>query len=148
MRTNITGGVLAVLAVVVLFVAYLSLFTVYQTRQALVVRLGDPVKIVTEPGLHAKLPLIDTVIYVDNRILDLENSSQEVICSDQKRLVVDAFARYRRQRGAKSSAVAADTMSSASPSFSPAALTDCKPGTCEGVLGFQSTPTRVACGTT
>jgi hypothetical protein len=60
----------------------------------------------------------------------------------------DAFARYRRQRGAKSSAVAADTMSSASPSFSPAALTDCKPGTCEGVLGFQSTPTRVACGTT
>jgi modulator of FtsH protease HflC len=95
MRTNITGGVLAVLAVVVLFVAYLSLFTVYQTRQALVVRLGDPVRTVTAPGLHAKLPLIDTVIYVDNRILDLENSSQEVICSDQKRLVVDAFARYR-----------------------------------------------------
>jgi membrane protease subunit HflC len=95
MRSNITGGVLAVLAVVVLFLAYLSLFTVYQTRQALVVRLGDPVRTITEPGLHAKWPLIDTVIYVDNRILDLENSSQEVICSDQKRLVVDAFARYR-----------------------------------------------------
>ena len=78
-----------------LFVAYLSLFTVYQTRQALVVRLGDPVRTVTEPGLHVKLPLIDTVIYVDNRILDLENSAQEVIASDQKRLVVDAFARYR-----------------------------------------------------
>ena len=59
------------------------------------VRLGDPVRTITEPGLHAKWPLIDTVIYVDNRILDLENSSQEVICSDQKRLVVDAFARYR-----------------------------------------------------
>jgi len=95
MRTNITGGVIAVLAVVVLFVAYLSLFTVYQTRQALVVRLGDPVRTITDPGLHAKWPFIDTVIYVDNRILDLENSSQEVICSDQKRLVVDAFARYR-----------------------------------------------------
>ena len=95
MRNNITGGVLAVIAVVVLFVAYLSLFTVYQTRQALVVRLGDPVRTITEPGLHAKWPLIDTVIYVDNRILDLENASQEVICSDQKRLVVDAFARYR-----------------------------------------------------
>jgi len=95
MRNNITGGVLAVLAVVVLFLAYLSLFTVYQTRQALVVRLGDPVRTITEPGLHAKWPLIDAVIYVDNRILDLENSSQEVICSDQKRLVVDAFARYR-----------------------------------------------------
>jgi len=95
MRNNITGGVVAVIAVVVLFLAYLSLFTVNQTRQALVVRLGDPVRTITDAGLHAKLPLIDTVIYVDNRILDLENSSQEVICSDQKRLVVDAFARYR-----------------------------------------------------
>jgi membrane protease subunit HflC len=95
MRNNITGGVLAVIAVVVLFVAYLSLFTVYQTQQALVVRLGDPVRTITEPGLHAKWPLIDTIIPVDNRILDLENSPQEVICSDQKRLVVDAFARYR-----------------------------------------------------
>jgi membrane protease subunit HflC len=95
MRNNITGGVLAVIAVVVLFVAYLSLFTVYQTRQALVVRLGDPVRTITEPGLHAKWPLIDNVIPLDNRILDLENSPQEVICSDQKRLVVDAFARYR-----------------------------------------------------
>ena len=54
MRNNITGGVLAVIAVVVLFLAYLSLFTVYQTRQALVVRLGDPVRTITEPGLHAK----------------------------------------------------------------------------------------------
>ena len=71
MRNSITGGVLAVLAVVVAFLAYLSLFTVPQTRQALVVRLGDPVRTITEPGLHAKWPLIDTVIYVDNRILDL-----------------------------------------------------------------------------
>ena len=54
MRNNITGGVVAVVAVVVLFVAYLSLFTVYQTRQALVVRLGDPVRTITVPGLHAK----------------------------------------------------------------------------------------------
>ncbi len=94
-NNNITGGVLAVLAVVVVVLAYLSLFTVPQTRQALVVRLGDPVRTITEPGLHAKWPFIDSVIYVDNRILDLENASQEVICSDQKRLVVDAFARYR-----------------------------------------------------
>ena len=92
---GITGGVLAVLAVVVAVLAYLSLFTVPQTRQALVVRLGDPVRTITEPGLHVKWPFIDSVIYVDNRILDLENASQEVICSDQKRLVVDAFARYR-----------------------------------------------------
>jgi membrane protease subunit HflC len=61
----------------------------------LVVRLGEPVKVVTEPGLNFKAPFIDTVISIDKRILDLENPSQEVIASDQKRLVVDAFARYR-----------------------------------------------------
>jgi membrane protease subunit HflC len=95
MRLGFVGGVLAVLALVILIVGYSSLFTVYQTRQALVVRLGNPLRVVTQPGLHAKLPLIDSVIYIDKRILDLENSSQEVIASDQKRLVVDAFARYR-----------------------------------------------------
>jgi membrane protease subunit HflC len=95
MKTNVFGGVLAILLLAVAFVGYLSLFTVHQTQQALVVRLGDPIRKITEPGLHAKLPLIDTVIYVDNRILDLENAAQEVIASDQKRLVVDAFARYR-----------------------------------------------------
>jgi modulator of FtsH protease HflC len=95
MKTNIFGGVLAVIIVVLLLVAYLSMFTVHQTRQALVIRLGDPIRTVTEPGLHFKVPLIDNVIYVDNRILDLENAAQEVIASDQKRLVVDAFARYR-----------------------------------------------------
>jgi membrane protease subunit HflC len=95
MKLGIAGGVLAVLAVIAVIVGYSSLFTVYQTRLALVVRLGQPVKIVTEPGLNFKLPLIDSVIYVDKRILDLENAAAEVIASDQKRLVVDAFARYR-----------------------------------------------------
>jgi membrane protease subunit HflC len=60
-----------------------------------VVRLGQPIRVVTEPGLNYKIPLIDNVIPVDKRILDLENPAQEVIASDQKRLVVDAFARYR-----------------------------------------------------
>jgi len=95
MRLGIVGGVVAALIIVALIVAYGSLFTVYQTRQALVVRLGQPVHVVTEPGLHFKVPLIDSVISIDNRILDLENPAQEVIASDQKRLVVDAFARYR-----------------------------------------------------
>ena len=95
MKSNIFGGVVAVIIVVLLLVAYLSMFTVHQTRQALVIRLGDPIRTITEPGLHFKVPLIDNVIYVDNRILDLENAAQEVIASDQKRLVVDAFARYR-----------------------------------------------------
>jgi membrane protease subunit HflC len=95
MKLGLAGGVLAVLAVVAAIIGYSSLFTVYQTRLALVVRLGQPVRVVIEPGLNFKIPLIDSVIYVDKRILDLENSSQEVIASDQKRLVVDAFARYR-----------------------------------------------------
>jgi modulator of FtsH protease HflC len=95
MKLGIAGGVLVVLAVIAAIVGYSSLFTVYQTRLALVVRLGNPVRVVTEPGLNFKIPLIDSVIYVDKRILDLENAAQEVIASDQKRLVVDAFARYR-----------------------------------------------------
>jgi membrane protease subunit HflC len=90
------AGIVALFALlVVVIVGYSSVFTVDMTEQALVVRLGDPVRVVTEPGLNFKAPFIDTVIPIDKRILDLENPSQEVIASDQKRLVVDAFARYR-----------------------------------------------------
>jgi membrane protease subunit HflC len=95
MRLGFAGGVLIVLAVIVLIIGYSSLFTVYQTRQALVVRLGNPLRIETQPGLHFKMPLVDSVIYVDKRILDLENSAQEILASDSKPLIVDAFARYR-----------------------------------------------------
>jgi modulator of FtsH protease HflC len=95
MRSPVIGIMLLLLVLLLLIVGYSSVFTVQQTEQALVVRLGAPVDVVTEPGLHFKAPFIDTVIPVDKRILDLENPSQEVIASDQKRLVVDAFARYR-----------------------------------------------------
>ena len=95
MRSPVTGIVALFLLFVVLIVAYSSVFTVAQTEQVLVVRLGEPVRVVTEPGLNFKAPFVDTVISIDKRILDLENPSQEVIASDQKRLVVDAFARYR-----------------------------------------------------
>jgi len=95
MRSPVTGIVALLLLLLVLIVAYSSVFTVQQTEQALVVRFGRPVASVTEAGLHFKAPFIDTVIPVDRRILDIENPSQEVIASDQKRLVVDAFARYR-----------------------------------------------------
>lgn len=97
MKLGLAGGALLVLAIVLIIVVYSSLFTVYQTRQALLVRLGQPVRVVTQPGLNYKIPLIDSVIYIDKRILDLESPAQEVIASDQKRLVVDAFARYRIQ---------------------------------------------------
>jgi membrane protease subunit HflC len=95
MRLGFIGGVIVVLIAAALIVAYSSVFTVYQTQQALVLRLGKPQAPVTEPGLHFKAPFIDTVIYIDKRILDLDAPAQEVIASDQKRLVVDAFARYR-----------------------------------------------------
>ena len=95
MRSPVTGIVALILLFVAAITAYSSFFTVQQTEQALVVRLGRPVDIATEPGLHVKAPFIDTVIPIARRILDLENPSQEVIASDQKRLVVDAFARYR-----------------------------------------------------
>jgi modulator of FtsH protease HflC len=93
--TKAITGLLAVLVAIAAIVTYGSLFTVHQNQQALVLRLGEPRQIFTEPGLQYKLPLVDGVVYIDKRILDLENPAQEVIASDQKRLVVDAFARYK-----------------------------------------------------
>ncbi|HLI98967.1 MAG TPA: protease modulator HflC [Bradyrhizobium sp.] len=95
MRSPVTGIMALFLLLVLIAVGYGSVFTVQQTEQVLVLRLGRPVDAVVEPGLHFKAPFIDNVIPVDKRILDLENPAQELIASDQKRLVVDAFARYR-----------------------------------------------------
>jgi membrane protease subunit HflC len=75
-----------------------SLFTVAQTEQAIVLRFGEPVAgrgLITEPGLHYKLPLIENVILLDNRILDVESPGLEVLASDNQRLEVDSFLRYR-----------------------------------------------------
>jgi modulator of FtsH protease HflC len=95
MRFNLAGGIIAAVLLVALVILYGSVFTVYQTDQVIVVRLGQPIRVVTDPGLNFKVPLLDSVISVEKRIVDLENPAQEVITSDQKRLVVDAFARYR-----------------------------------------------------
>jgi membrane protease subunit HflC len=95
MKAGVSGIVALLLLLVIVVVGYSSLFSVRETEQVLLVRLGEPVRVVTEPGLHFKAPFVDSVISIDKRILDLENPSQEVIASDQKRLVVDAFARYR-----------------------------------------------------
>ena len=95
MKNGIAGIVSLFILLVAVVVGYSSLFTVSETQQVLLVRLGEPVRVVTTPGLNFKVPFIDTVISIDKRILDLENPAQEVIASDQKRLVVDAFARYR-----------------------------------------------------
>ncbi len=75
--------------------AYLSLFIVHQTEQAIVLEFGKAKEVIREPGLYWKIPFIQTVTYFDKRILDLDIHPQEVIASDQKRLVVDSFARYK-----------------------------------------------------
>ena len=62
---------------------------------ALVLEFGNPTRVITEPGLYCKMPFIQTVEFFDKRILDVEIASKEVMASDQKRLVVDAFARYK-----------------------------------------------------
>ncbi len=88
--------VLLLLALVILgSVAGCGLFTVYETEQALVMQYGNPKRVVKEPGLHWKIPFLQQVTYFDARILNLDVPAQEVIASDQKRLEVDAFARYR-----------------------------------------------------
>jgi modulator of FtsH protease HflC len=115
MRMSLTSGAIAVILLIAVVVAYGTFFTVDQTSQALVVRLGKPVRVITDPGLNEKIPFIDSVIYIDKRILAIESPAQEVIASSQdqdssntaqptearlaaqagERLMVDAFARYR-----------------------------------------------------
>ncbi|HEY5046736.1 MAG TPA: protease modulator HflC [Rhizomicrobium sp.] len=84
---------LAVLLVILL--AYSSFYTVDPTEQVLVLQFGAPKEVVTEPGLHVKLPLLQTVEYIDRRLLEIEAPAEEVITQDKKRIVVDAFARWR-----------------------------------------------------
>lgn len=75
-----------------------ALFTVSQTEQAIVLRLGEPVAgrgLITEPGLHFKIPFIENVVLLDNRILSAESPNLEVLAADNQRLEVDSFVRYR-----------------------------------------------------
>lgn len=82
-------------AAVVAIVAYNSVFTVDPTEQAIVLQFGAPREVVTEPGLHTKIPFTQTVEYIDRRVLLVEAPSDEMIAQDKKRLVVDAFARWK-----------------------------------------------------
>ncbi len=94
MLKALSATVVVVLGVA-LAAAYFAFFIVHQNEQAIVLEFGKPVKIINDPGLYWKVPVVQTVDYFDKRILDLDTTSQEVTASDQKRLVVDAFARYR-----------------------------------------------------
>jgi membrane protease subunit HflC len=94
-RRGIFGGLGLIIFAVVAAAAYFSVFIVDPTQQVLVLRFGEVVRSITTPGLYVKVPLIDNAVYIEKRILDLDTPELEVIAADQKRLVVDAFGRYR-----------------------------------------------------
>ncbi len=77
------------------FAIYLSLFVVKEINQAIVLQFGDPKRIISKPGLQVKIPFIQNVVFIDRRILSLDPAPEEVIASDQKRLIVDAYARFK-----------------------------------------------------
>lgn len=77
------------------FVVYLSFFVVKEINQAIVLQFGDPKRVIATPGLQVKIPFIQNVVFLDRRILSLDPQPEEVIASDQKRLIVDAYARFK-----------------------------------------------------
>jgi membrane protease subunit HflC len=91
---RIALGAIAV-AFFVIVLAGTSLFTVDQTEQVLITQFGQPIRLITDPGLHVKVPFVQTVIPFDKRLLDYELSPEEVILGDQRRLIVDSFTRFR-----------------------------------------------------
>ncbi len=91
MKQKILFSAIAILAAVI----YFSVFIIKEVNQAIVLQFGDPKRIIIEPGLNFKIPFIQNVVYLDKRILNLDTPPEEVIASDQKRLIVDAFARFK-----------------------------------------------------
>ena len=81
--------------IVVAATAFFSIFIVKEINQAIVLQFGDPKRIISTPGINFKIPFIQNVVFLDKRILNLDAPPEEVIASDQKRLIVDAFARFQ-----------------------------------------------------
>ncbi len=86
---------LGILVIVAGIVVSSAAFTVHQASQAIVLQFGDPREVYTDPGLHWKMPFIQNVLYYEKRVLNLDPPVESILLSDQKRLLVDAFARYR-----------------------------------------------------
>ena len=87
-------GIAVFVLVVVIFIINLSFFTVSQTEIVLITQFGQPIRVIEDPGLHAKIPFMQTAISFDRRLLDYEAPQEEVILGDQRRLIVDSFTRY------------------------------------------------------
>ena len=88
-------GILLGFVVVLIVVAYNSLFFVEQRIQSLILQFGEPIRVIQEPGLNFKIPLAQNVVKFDKRILLFDNNAEEIIAADKKRLIVDAFVRYK-----------------------------------------------------
>ena len=88
-----------IIVVLLLFIGFLTFtgafFIVNETKQAIVLQFGDPRKVITEPGLQFKIPFIQDAVFLDSRLLNLDPQPEEMILSDQKRIIVDSFARYK-----------------------------------------------------
>jgi len=87
--------ILLPIIIVLAATAFFSVFIVKEINQAIVLQFGDPKRIILKPGLNFKIPFIQNVVFLDKRILNLDAPPEEVIASDQKRLIVDAFARFQ-----------------------------------------------------
>lgn len=85
----------AVLGVLGLAAASSAVFTVHQTQQVLITQLGEPRRVIREPGLQVKIPFVQSLIVFDRRLLDFDAPGEEIILGDQRRLIVDSFTRYR-----------------------------------------------------
>lgn len=92
---RVSVGIIGILLAALVIGALSALFTVNQTQTALVLRLGRVRDVITEPGLHVKIPFIEDVVRYDARILDLDPPPEQVILADQKRIDVDTYTRFR-----------------------------------------------------
>ena len=89
------GKILLPVIFILAVTAFFSIFIVKEINQAIVLQFGDPKRIISKPGINFKIPFIQNVVFLDKRILNLDAPPEEVIASDQKRLIVDAFARFQ-----------------------------------------------------
>jgi len=90
-----TTLIIGIVVVALGILALTTLFTMHQTQQGIVLRLGNPVRTVAEPGLKLKIPFIETILFYEKRVLNLDPPVERIILSDQKPLLVDSYARYQ-----------------------------------------------------
>jgi membrane protease subunit HflC len=92
---RLTLSLIGVTAAIAIAIVTMSFYTIYPTEQAILLQWGGPLAVETEPGLHVKIPWVQTVAFIDKRLLNVEVQSEEIETQDKKELAIDAFARWR-----------------------------------------------------